>query len=184
MKAPAAGLIKTVIKQWGKHIFIATFTLVDDKSSDFLLMESIGNAKPVIFMAVTIDKKVIVIRQFRYGANDFVLEFPGGMPKAGQTPEDVLRAELLEETGYVPKKVARLGSDLWFEPAFMRVQYTPMLALDCYREREPNRDEFEVMETHEIALADWVAMCHRGEILDSKSLAITFLAVPHLSPSE
>lgn len=178
MKAPIAGEIKTAIKQWGKHIFTQIFTLDNGKSSDFLLMEACG--KPVIFMALTKDCNIIAVRQFRYGANDFILEFPGGMPKGNQTPEDTLRAELLEETGYAPKKVIWLG-DLWFEPAFMRVQYTAMLALDCYREDATKLDEFEVMETEEIPLETWLNMCRNGEVVDSKTLAITCLVQLYLA---
>lgn len=180
MKMPTAGAITTVLKQWGKHIFKQTFTPENGTPGDFLLMETVSGIKPVIFMALTEDKKVIAIRQFRYGANTAILELPGGLPKAGQTPEDVLRAELLEETGYVPGTIIQLSASLWFEPAFMRVQYIPMLAVDCRRQQEPKLDEFEVMETQEIPLQDWLIMCHRGLIVDSKSLAITLLAMPHM----
>ena len=48
-------------------------------------------------LALTKDKQVVLIRQFRHGAQDVFLEFPGGVVEDGENPLDGARRELIEE---------------------------------------------------------------------------------------
>jgi len=43
--------------------------------------------------------KIIMVNQYRYLNERFSIEFPGGGIKEGQSPEQVARKELIEETG-------------------------------------------------------------------------------------
>lgn len=51
-------------------------------------------------VAVTEDNEIILIRQYRHAAEEVILEIPGGCIDPGETPEEAIRRELLEETGY------------------------------------------------------------------------------------
>jgi ADP-ribose pyrophosphatase len=51
-------------------------------------------------VAVTEDNKILMVQQYRHAAGIVSLEIPGGVMEAGELPEDALRRELLEETGY------------------------------------------------------------------------------------
>jgi ADP-ribose pyrophosphatase len=51
-------------------------------------------------VALTEDNKIIMVRQYRHAAGVVSLEIPGGVIEAGEAPEDAMRRELLEETGY------------------------------------------------------------------------------------
>ncbi len=51
-------------------------------------------------VALTADGKIILVRQYRYAGDMDSLELPGGVVDAGETPEQAIRRELLEETGY------------------------------------------------------------------------------------
>jgi ADP-ribose pyrophosphatase len=51
-------------------------------------------------VALTEDNKIIMVRQYRHAAGVVSLEIPGGVIEAGESPEDAMRRELLEETGY------------------------------------------------------------------------------------
>ena len=49
---------------------------------------------------LTADRRVLMVRQFRFGIEDFTLEIPGGMCDEGERPIDAARRELREETGH------------------------------------------------------------------------------------
>jgi len=67
-------------------------------------------------VALTEDNQVILIRQYRHAAREVILELPGGCIESGELPEDGVRRELLEETGYSFETIEKL-STLYANPA-------------------------------------------------------------------
>ncbi len=51
-------------------------------------------------VAITEDNKVLMVKQYRHAADIISLEIPGGVVDEGEGPQQALRRELLEETGY------------------------------------------------------------------------------------
>lgn len=51
-------------------------------------------------LAVTAEEEYVLISQYRVPHGREVLENPAGLVDAGETPEEAMRRELLEETGY------------------------------------------------------------------------------------
>ena len=175
MRIPKAGAIKDIWEKWGRHIFEQTFTFPDGREADFFVFDNVGTSKPVIVFPLTKNREVIAVKQFRYGANAVVLEPPGGSTEPGQTTEETLQAELVEETGYRPGTIVSFNRELWFEPASTRVTYVPFLALDCVFEKEPTPDQNEVIEVVTIPYDDWIELIYSGGIKDDKTIAVTFL---------
>ncbi len=185
MRLPEAGEIRTLLERWGKRIFQQTYTFPDGRKDDFLIFGTTKNVRPVIVFPLTANKEVIAVRQFRIGANALVLELPGGNPKPGQTAEDVLRAELVEETGYRPGEIVPFNQkQMWFEPASMRVSYVPFLALNCVFEKEPTPEQNEVIEVVKIPYETWIELIRSGGVKDDKTIAITFLADLYLREND
>jgi 8-oxo-dGTP pyrophosphatase MutT (NUDIX family) len=61
-------------------------------------------------VALTPDARLVLVRQFRYGINEFSLEIPGGVMEAGEDPVTAGLRELREETGYTGAPAKLLGS--------------------------------------------------------------------------
>src|SRR3990167_3484347 len=74
-----------------------TFELPDGRVVDFDVKDE---GRPVCVLALTTENKVVLAKQFRPGPEKVLLELPGGGIEDGEEPEDAIRRELLEETGY------------------------------------------------------------------------------------
>lgn len=78
-------------------------------------------------VALTEDNKIIMVRQYRHAGDIISLEIPGGVIDGDEKPEDAIRRELLEETGYSFKS-AELIATLYPNPATAtNVMYTYLL---------------------------------------------------------
>lgn len=51
-------------------------------------------------VAITEDNKILMVHQYRHAAEIVSLEIPGGVIDPGEEPQQAMRRELLEETGY------------------------------------------------------------------------------------
>jgi ADP-ribose pyrophosphatase len=65
---------------------------------DYFVRESRGFA--VVF-AMTRDDRVVLVRQYKHGIGEGVLELPAGAIDEGETPLGCARRELAEETGFI-----------------------------------------------------------------------------------
>jgi 8-oxo-dGTP pyrophosphatase MutT (NUDIX family) len=91
-----------------------------------------------------------MVRQWRHGAQDLSLEFPGGVFEAGETPEKAAARELREETGYSCGKIEKIG-EFSPNPAIMSNKVHFFLAEDLSDTGRQNLDEDEYVE---VALID------------------------------
>ena len=78
-----------------------------EKAQDFFV---INPPDWVNVVALTPEHHLVLVRQFRYGINDFSLEIPGGIIDAGEDPVAAGVRELREESGYVGTTARLLGS--------------------------------------------------------------------------
>jgi 8-oxo-dGTP pyrophosphatase MutT (NUDIX family) len=64
----------------------------------------------VNIVALTPDDRIVLVKQFRYGIDDFSLEIPGGVMEPGEDPVTAGLRELREETGFSGSSAVVLGS--------------------------------------------------------------------------
>jgi ADP-ribose pyrophosphatase len=62
---------------------------------------------------LTDDGQVLLVRQYRFGIEDFTLEIPGGMCDPGEAPLEAAKRELQEETGHAAPSMVEIG---WVHP--------------------------------------------------------------------
>ena len=97
------------------------FDVVRGPETDTGLKPILVNAPDWISIMVMKEGKLLVEKQLRYGANDYVEEFPCGMVEKGEDPLDAAVRELEEETGIKlldKTEVVKLGQTNP-NPAFM-----------------------------------------------------------------
>ena len=124
----------------------------------------------VNIIPVTKDKDVVLIRQYRHGVGDIVLEIPGGIVEENDTPLDAAVRELKEETGYSPTEMVYLGM-VHANPAFLNNRCHTYLALDCFPDGPQNLDEKEDIEVVVRPFTDIPKLIRDGEISHSLILA-------------
>lgn len=93
-------------------------------------------------IAVTEDREIVLIEQYRHGTGEVMVEIPGGMVDEGESAVDACARELLEETGYAGDPVRVLGT-LTPNPAFQANRLTVGLVTGARRIEEPRGDGHE-----------------------------------------
>ncbi|MDD5489584.1 MAG: NUDIX hydrolase [Candidatus Moranbacteria bacterium] len=179
MDAPKLLSEDVVLSKFGKEVVSRKYR-VNGKAEEFICWGGAKKKKqisPTMIFAMTADQEVVAVRQFRYGVNQFLVEIPGGCPKADESSKEVARQELLEETGYQAENLIEVLWDFPFEPAACFTSYNVVIALGCKKVAEPKLDPTEFLEPLVIPLPKWFEMIRQGEIRDTKTLALTLLAL-------
>lgn len=127
------------------------------------------------------DPDILLIRQYRHAAGQFLLELPAGRIEPGEKLMPAAKRELLEETGYRAKKWSRLVQ-YYASPGFVAESMDILLAQDLvHAPGEGTPDEDERIELVPTPLSEAVRLALTGKLHDGKSLiGILFLATRRL----
>ena len=119
--------------------------------------------------ALTEDGRVYLVRQFRYAFGQEIWELPAGKLEPGEDPLEAAKRELGEEAG--------LAADHWqdLHPVWPTVGYCSEIIytyLATGLHPVPmHLDEDEFLTPESLPLAEAVAMCLDGRIVDGKTVA-------------
>ncbi|MCG3149404.1 MAG: hypothetical protein PCFJNLEI_02865 [Verrucomicrobiae bacterium] len=113
---------------------------------------------------LTDDDQVVMIEQWRHGTRTVELETPGGLMDEGEGIEAAARRELLEETGYAPAKVERLGT-VFPNPAIQHNRQHYVLATGCRKVAEMQLDHAEDIIVRLVPLRDVAGLIRTGKIM-------------------
>jgi ADP-ribose pyrophosphatase len=115
-------------------------------------------------LAVTPDRHLVMVEQFRHGSNTVELEIPGGIMDAEETsPVDTGVRELREETGYQGERPRLLGS-VFANPAIMSNTSHIVLVENCELKHSVEFDSGEDMVTRLVPITDLRRLVAAGEI--------------------
>lgn len=130
--------------------------------------EVIQHQGAVALVALDDRQNVLLVRQYRIGANQPMLEIPAGLLEPGEAPEICAARELQEETGYRPAHLERLGG--FYPTPGYTTEYIHLYLATGLSEAPLDGDEDEFIELERIPLAEALALIERGSISDGKSL--------------
>ena len=136
-------------------------------------------ADEIMVFALTKKQEVLLIKQYRHGVQNVILEFPGGSVDDGESPLETAKRELMEETGY--------ASNVFFEagcaspnPAIYTNKIYSYLAMDVEKIGEQSTYDAENIEVLLVPLDEVIAMAKRGELIHSLNISTLFFVLEHL----
>lgn len=138
-----------------------------DKSGTFYVIE---NPDWVNVIALTKERNVVLIEQFRHGVEQITLEIPGGMVDGDEDPETAARRELLEETGYSSERWIHLGSSLP-NPALQSNVIHHFLAVDAEKTADVSFDDHESVVTSLVHIDEVPTLIREGRLRHSLVIA-------------
>ena len=131
--------------------------------------EVITHPGSVVVMPVLPDRRIILIRQYRHAARQFLWELVAGRIDRGESVRQAAARELIEETGYRAKRF-RVFLDLFPTPGFLEERMYILLAEGLTPGKaEPEEDEEIVAQAY--TRAELEKMIQRGVLRDAKSIA-------------
>lgn len=121
------------------------------------------------------EPRVLLARQYRYTANDFLWELPAGRIDEGEDELPAAKRELIEETGFSADRWKRV-LHFYVSPGFVDETMAVYLAEELHAgEAKPEEDEFIVKRFFPLTQA--VRMATTGVIRDAKTItSILWLA--------
>lgn len=120
------------------------------------------------------DPQLLLIKQYRYAAEDFLYEVPAGRLDPNEGPIDCARRELLEETGCTAERIEPLYT-FFTTPGFIDERIHGFIATGLTRgESQREADEFMTLETMTLSRA--LELIRTGEIRDGKTTVLILFA--------
>ncbi len=132
----------------------------------------------VVILPVDEQGNIWFVRQYRVGAQEWLLELPAGVLEPGEPPEAAARRELQEEVGKAGEQFIPLGQ-FYMVPGYSTEKLHAFLSLGL-RDSRLQADDDEFLEPVALPVKEAMAMAQRGEIQDGKTLAVLLLALPQL----
>lgn len=155
------------IRYEGKYIELVERGYIgsDGKEHTWEMIRRKTKGPIVAIAAITPDQEIVLEKSFRVPFNTFVLELPAGlMDRAGESEEDAVRRELLEETGYVVDDVIPLITGP-FDTGLATDELSIFAGTNARKMRAPALEEGEEIEVITVPLRELIELMTRQEEL-------------------
>lgn len=130
-----------------------------------------------VMMAVDEKSRVLLVKQFRLPAEQYLWELPAGRLDAGEAALEAAKRELREETGYQAQNWTKLA-EFWASPGYVAERMHVFLATALTEgQKEPMEDER--IEVGWFSMDDVGRMILDGQISDAKTMVGYFMYLEH-----
>lgn len=113
------------------------------------------------------DPQILLIRQYRYAAENFLYEIPAGRLDDGEDPAHCAARELKEETGCTAAHFEHMFT-MFTTPGFTDEKIHLFMAVGLER-GEASREKDEFLTLSPVPLSKALEMVEAGEIQDAKT---------------
>lgn len=139
--------------------------------------EVVHHPGAVGIVAVTRDRQILLVSQYRHPTDGFLAEIPAGkLDNEGEDPQACAGRELREETGAVADRLVKIG-EFYTTPGYSDERFHMFLATGCVvGETAPEDDEEQDLTVIGVDLDEAVAMATDGRFQDGKTIAGILLA--------
>jgi ADP-ribose pyrophosphatase len=131
--------------------------------------EIVEHSDCIAVIAIDAEGRVLLVKQFRKAVERELLEIPAGGIDPGESPEDAVSREMREETGYLPRRVERLGG-FYSAPGYSTEYLYLYLATDL----TPSQlfaEDTEGISVVRVSPEQIPGLISSGSICDAKSIA-------------
>jgi len=153
-------------------VFWVTTDQVEEPGGVRVRRDVIHHSGSVVVLAVDdsgATPRVLLERQYRHAANDYLWELPAGRIDPGEQELHAAQRELIEETGYRAMTWKRILK-FYASPGFMDETMSVFLATGL-RSGEAEPEDDEVIYKRLVPLPAAVKMVLRGTIRDAKTIS-------------
>jgi ADP-ribose pyrophosphatase len=124
------------------------------------------------------DPAILIERQYRHAAGQFLFELPAGRIEPGENPLAAGKRELIEETGFRARKWSKLVR-YYASPGFLAETMQVFLAEEI-RPGVAEPEEDEKITLHQVPLSELLEQIRTGKVLDGKTiLSVLYFAQWH-----
>ncbi|OKH23628.1 NUDIX hydrolase [Chroogloeocystis siderophila] len=143
--------------------------------------ECIRHPGGALAVPVTSERKLILLKQYRFAVQGRLLEFPAGTIELNEEPFETIQREIQEETGYRAHKWQKLGQ-FFLAPGYSDEVIYAFLAQNLeLLDKPPHQDADEDIEIVLMSPQELEQAILDGEAVDAKSISSFLLAKPFLN---
>jgi len=153
-------------------VFWVTTDEVEEPGGIRARRDVIHHTGSVVVLAVDESRsepRVLLERQYRHAAQDYLWELPAGRIDPGEKPLPAAKRELIEETGYTAAHWRRI-LHFYASPGFVAETMTVFLATGL-RAGVAQPEDDEVIHLRLVPLSTAVSMALSGKVRDAKTIS-------------
>lgn len=131
-----------------------------NRPSDFYVLDA---PEWINIIALTPDREIVLVEQYRHGIDEVTLEIPGGMVDHGEKPIEAAKRELAEETGFTSDSWELIGKSS-SNPAFLTNFTHLYLVENCTKTEDQHTEGTEDIDVHITELKRFLELIRKGTV--------------------
>ena len=165
----ASRLVEKQVIYDGVKLRLELHHLEDEETGRPHQREVVVHPGAVVVLGLMDDGRVVLIRNRRYAVGETLIELPAGTLEKNEDPMNCAGRELLEETGYLARRLKPIGN-YYTSPGILSEKMYAFAAYDLMKQKTA-LEEGEEIEVEPTDFDEAIQMIRDGRIKDGKTIA-------------